>query len=100
MENSEVSAELFAAARAGDVQRVIWSIAHDADVNWACVAEQKKTAVHVACEMGHVEVLECLLLNSANMLALDEKDLAPLDYAQKTETSDDCVSVLILHSHG
>ena len=99
MSLEEASAELFAAAKAGDVQRVLWCIAQEADVNWACAAERKKTAVHVSCEEGHVAVLECLLLNGASILVLDDKDLAPLDYAQREETSDDCVSVLISHSH-
>ena len=39
-----------------------------ADVNWVNAAEQRRTAVHVACAAGHAAALECLLLNGGDML--------------------------------
>ena len=89
---------LYHAAKAGDVVELLRILAGGyADVNWVNEAEERRTAVHVACAAGHAVALECLLLNGGDMLVKDEKDMAPLDYANSSG-SFEVVSVLIAHS--
>ena len=108
-DQESASLQLYREAAAGNVNGILRCLASGfADVNWVNVAEQRRTAVHVACAAGHAAALECLLLNGGDMLLKDEQELAPLDYANGSGSSGtstgegaehpDCIAVLIAHT--
>ncbi|CAM9560033.1 unnamed protein product, partial [Phaeothamnion confervicola] len=77
----EASRQMFDAALSGDVERVLFCLAHGADVNWANNAEAGATAAHQAARSGQTLVLELLSQNGANLDAVDMTEQAPLDIA-------------------
>ena len=110
-DQQSASLQLYREAAAGNVNGILRCMASGfADVNWVNAAEQRRTAVHIACAAGHAAALECLLLNGGDMLLKDEQELAPLDYANGSGSGSnssgagegaehpDCVAVLIAHT--
>lgn len=60
----------FQAAARGDVERIVWCIAHKGDVNWSDPDEQNGlTSLQEACEGDRRPAAVVLLLNGADMCA-------------------------------
>lgn len=56
------------AAARGDVERIVWCIAHKGEVNWSDPEEGgRRTSLHAACEADRRRAAVVLLLNGANM---------------------------------
>jgi len=56
------------AAARGDVERIVWCIAHKGEVNWSDPDEGGgRTSLHAACEADRRRAAAVLLLNGANM---------------------------------
>lgn len=70
---------LYIAALAGNIEKVMWSLAHGADVNWVNERQKGRTAVHAACEGASLVCLELLYQNGANLDVYDHDESAPLD---------------------
>ncbi|XP_022652251.1 histone-lysine N-methyltransferase EHMT2-like isoform X2 [Varroa jacobsoni] len=62
---------LFSAARQGDVERVVLAIMSGVDLCSTSAEEDNYTALHVAAEMGHVDVCHLLVRAGCPLDALD-----------------------------
>ena len=74
--DASVSLVLHEAAGAGDLQRILWCVAHGADVNWANSADHDSTALHKACARGALVCVEFLFQQGANLQAVDSQQVA------------------------
>ncbi|CAN0429473.1 unnamed protein product, partial [Scytosiphon promiscuus] len=55
-------------AARGDVERIVWCIAHKGEVDWSDPEERSgRTPLHAACEGDRRRAAAVLLLNGANM---------------------------------
>lgn len=59
-----------------------------------CVYENKLTALHKACDLGHTAVVSCLIDFGANINATDQQLWTPLHFAVQ-EKYHDCLRVLL-----
>lgn len=55
-----------------------------------------RTALHLACLHGHIEVVQYLLQNSVNKTAVDHLNLTPYDYAARSDRKE-IMELLIKH---
>ena len=81
---------LFHFCRIGDVQIIKKLIEIGADINVGLIqggrdfgASTKNTCLIVSATMGHLELVELLIKNNANILAKDEHGESALDYAKQ-----------------
>ena len=84
MDPERSSQVLFAAAREADLEKMVWALAHKAEVNWINEAARGRTPVHAVCEGGSVVCLELLYQNGGNLDVLDQDEVAPLELAMKS----------------
>lgn len=75
-----VDKELYHAAEAGDLERIMWALAHQANINYA-VHTTGRTPVHAVCVGGHLACLELLYQNGCNLDVADNEEITPLDLA-------------------
>jgi hypothetical protein len=74
---------LFAAAAAGDLPKILWCLAHGADVNAIDDEHRDRTPMHVVCQEGHLLALEMLFQNGGNLDVADADEVTPLDLGMK-----------------
>ncbi|CAM9785225.1 unnamed protein product [Chrysoparadoxa australica] len=91
---NDVSRSLYQAAYIGDVEKVLWCVAHGGDLSWCNPDEGGCTAAHQAARGGQVLVLELLAQNGAVLDAVSEADEAPLDIAM-SEQKQDIMNLLV-----
>jgi len=83
----ETSDQLGEAAGLGDTAQVMWCLAHKADINAASNSttdKSMKSALHRACEGGHVNTVLVLMQNGADLLQRDFNGRTPLDLTSQT----------------
>lgn len=75
--------DLISHASRGRVLNVTYLLQHGAIVNYADY--DKRTALHLACAEGHLEVVKVLLNAGADVLFKDRWDITPFDEARKNK---------------
>ncbi|CAM9270672.1 unnamed protein product [Ectocarpus sp. 12 AP-2014] len=84
-----VSKAMIHAAARGDVERVVWCIAHKGEVNWSDPDEKsRRTPLHAACEADRRRAVAILLLNGANMYAKNARGVSSQDLVNQDPYSD------------
>ena len=83
-DTKDTSMKLAVAAAQGDPEQIMWCIAHKADVNWQDPESQQKTALHRACEGGHVHCVALLVQNAADIFTMDRFGRTALDLTTAT----------------
>jgi Arf-GAP/coiled-coil/ANK repeat/PH domain-containing protein len=76
-----VNERLYVAAGGGNIQEVMWALAHGADPNWINRQVQGRTSMHAVCVGGNMACLELLLQHGGNLDVLDDLDIGPLELA-------------------
>ena len=86
---------LFQAAKTGKIEEVKSKLTEGGKPNYFHLPEEQKTALHIAAENGHVEIIQCLFDHGAvpNILVGSTKDSALLLAVQKNQYK--CAELLI-----
>lgn len=63
--------QLLEAAELGDLDKVAASLRSGANIQ--CVDKNGRTAMHIACSLGHIDIVKCLIESGANVDAFSPK---------------------------
>ncbi|MBN2230334.1 MAG: ankyrin repeat domain-containing protein [Candidatus Thorarchaeota archaeon] len=76
----DIDKELIIAAKEGNLDRLKSALADDADINVAS-DDCRNTALHLACDNGHLAVVEFLIEQGVDIAAMNCIDMTPLHMA-------------------
>ncbi|XP_067868770.1 histone-lysine N-methyltransferase EHMT1-like isoform X4 [Heterodontus francisci] len=70
--------QLYISAKQGEMQKVLLMLVDGIDPNFRAEHQNKRTPLHAAAEMGHVEICHMLVQAGANLDTCDEDQRTPL----------------------
>ncbi|XP_041440370.1 arf-GAP with GTPase, ANK repeat and PH domain-containing protein 2 isoform X2 [Xenopus laevis] len=90
--------QLFKAVQEKDLGNVLLLLAHSnkEQINGSTGDKDKRTALHVACELGEVVITQLLVWYGIDVKSRDSNSHTAILYAKKTH-SQECVDILLQH---